>query len=258
MSSFKAKLAEGKTLRVFAVARIPSPVIVEIFGAAGGFDGFWMDQEHGGLTYEQIQTLALAGRANNFDCIVRMAPSCYSIVTQALEVGVGGVMAARIESADHAEQFVQWAKFAPRGSRGLNASGRDADFTFKPAAQFAEDANRDTLVAIQIETLGALNDVDAIAANDGVDLLFVGPSDLSQALGILGQFQNQKLWDAYAAVAAACRKHGKAWGTVCATPEFADRVTDLGCQMVNLGSDVQSLRRGIEFGKTAFARQFAL
>ncbi len=258
MSAFKDKLAAGKTVRIFAVGRIPSPVIVEIFGAAGGFDGFWMDQEHGGLTYEQIQTLALAGRANGFDCFVRMAPSCYSIVTQALEVGAGGVMAARIDSAEHAEQFVQWAKFAPRGTRGLNASGRDANFTFKPPAQFAEDANRDTLVAIQIETLGALNDADAIAAIDGVDVLFVGPADLSQALGILGQFQNQKLWDAYAAVAEACKKHGKAWGTVCATPEFADRVTDLGCRMIHLGSDVQSLRRGIEFGKSAFARQFEL
>ncbi len=62
----------------------------------------------------------------------------------------------------------------------------------------------------------------------------------------------------YAHVAAACKKAGKEWGTVCATPEFANRVTDLGCKMVHLGSDIQSLRRGIEHGKTMFARQFEL
>ncbi len=258
MSSFKSKLAEGKTVRIFAIGRIASPVIVELFGAAGGFDGFWLDQEHGGLTYEQIQNLAIAGRANQFDNIVRLAPTGYSAVTQALEAGAGGVMAARIDNADHAEQFVQWAKFAPRGSRGLNASGRDADYTWKTPVQFAEDANRDNLVAIQIETLGSLEQADQIAAIDGVDLLFVGPADLSQALGILGQYQNQKLWDAYAHVAAACKKAGKQWGTVCATPEFANRVTDLGCKMVHLGSDIQSFRRGIEHGKSMFARQFEL
>jgi len=253
---FKQKLASDELVRVFAVGRFPSPVMIDMFALAGGFDGFWIDQEHAGLTYEQILVLATAARANAMDSFVRMAPTDYAKVTQNLEAGSGGVMAARIDSAEQAEQFVQWAKFAPRGSRGLNTSGRDADYTFKSAAQFAEDANRDHLVAIQIETTGALEDADEIAAIDGVDLLFVGPADLSQALGVIGQINHEKVWDGYQRVADACRNHGKHWGTVSPTPEFASRAIEMGCRMITLGSDVACLRRGIEETKNGHARHF--
>ncbi len=80
-------------------------------------------------------------------------------------------MGAQIQSAEHAEEYVRWAKFAPRGLRGFNTSGRDADYTHKTPAQFAVDANRDSFLAIQIETAGVLKDADQIAAIDGVDLL---------------------------------------------------------------------------------------
>src|SRR5438552_14860005 len=208
-NSFKEKLAAGQLVKIFAVGRIPSVVIVDLFGLAGGFDGFWIDQEHTGLPYEQVMLLALAARANDMDCFVRMAPTNYALVTQNLEAGAGGVMAARIESAAHAEEFVQWAKFAPRGNRGMNTSGRDARYTHKTPAQFATDSNREQLVAIQIETARALDEADQIAGIDGVDLLFVGPSDLSQALGVLGQINHEKVWEGYRRVAAACHQHGK-------------------------------------------------
>lgn len=253
---FKEKLARGELVRLFALGRFPSPVTVELFALAGGYDGCWLDQEHTGMTYEQILVAALAAKANGMDTFVRMAPTSYALVTQNLETGAGGVMAARIESAAQAEEFVQWAKFAPRGSRGLNSSGRDADYSFKPAAQFAADANRDHLVAIQIETLGALREADPIAAIDGVDVLFIGPADLSQALGILGQFDNPKLWEGYAAVDAACKKHGKHWGTIGPSPEFIQRAMDHGCSMMTFGSELHCLRKGIEATKQANAKWF--
>jgi 2-dehydro-3-deoxyglucarate aldolase/4-hydroxy-2-oxoheptanedioate aldolase len=128
----------------------------------------------------------------------------------------------------------------------MNMSGRDAHYTHKTAAQFTADANREQLVAVQIETLGALNDVDEIAAIDGVDVLFVGPSDLSQAVGVIGQINHDKVWDGYARVAAACRNHGKHWGTVGPNPEFVNRAIDLGCRLMTFGGDIVCLRRGID------------
>ncbi|MBI1902430.1 MAG: host specificity protein [Planctomycetia bacterium] len=255
---FKEKLAKNQLVRLFAVSRIPSPVVIDLFGLAGGFDGFWIDQEHGGINYEQIMIASVAARANGMDCFVRMAPTDYALVTQNLEAGAGGVMAARIESSQHAEQFVRWAKFAPRGNRGMNSSGRDADYTFKSQTQFAQEANRDHFLAIQIETTGALEQADEIAAIDGVDLLFIGPSDLSQALGLLGQLEHPKVWEGYQRVAAACRQHGKHWGTVAPTPAFAERAYELGSRMINLGGDVPCLRKGIEDAKQANARLFSL
>jgi 2-dehydro-3-deoxyglucarate aldolase/4-hydroxy-2-oxoheptanedioate aldolase len=252
---FRELLAGDELIPLFGVARCPHPVVVEMFGLAGNYKGFWIDQEHADVSGDQVQMLAIAGRANDLDCFVRMPPVGYWQVTQCLEAGAGGVMAAQIQSANQAREFVSWTQFAPRGVRGLNTGGRDADYTHKPAARFVEDANREHFVAIQIETLGALEQVEEIAALDGVDILFVGPADLSLCLGVVGQFHHEKLWEAIERVAAACRKRGKTWGCVAADPEFADRAVASGCRMPSLGSDILALRGGIENFCEAFSNQ---
>lgn len=242
---FREKLAKNELCRVFQTGRIASPAVIDLYGFAGGFDGFWFDQEHCGLTYQQMEMAALAARANGFDALVRMAPTGYNVVTQAFESGCGGVMAARIESVAQAEEYVQWAKFAPRGNRGMNTSGYDAKYTHMQQLEFAEKANKETFVAIQIEMLGALYDCDAIAAIEGVDLLFIGPADLSQSLGVQGQRNHPKVWEGIEAVAKACKKHGKHWGVVPLDPPYADRCFELGCRMITFGNDVGAMRMGI-------------
>ena len=254
---FKEMLANDQLVKIFNLGRVVHPVVVDMFGLSGGYDGFWIDQEHGGLTYEQVCLAGVCARANGFDTIVRMAPTNYALVTQNLEAGAGGVMAARIETAAQAEEFVQWAKFYPRGMRGFNTSGRDAHYTHKSLAQFAEDANREHLVSIQIETPKSVEQVNEIAAIDGVDLLFVGPSDLSQAFGVIGQLGHDRVWEAIDRVSQACKQHGKHWGTVPAGPEFAERCVAKGCRMLSLGADTHCLRRGIEAQMNLYARFYA-
>ena len=183
MPTFKELLRTDELIRVFLFGRVFHPIVIEMFGLAGGYHGFWVDGEHVGLTTQQLTVAGLAARANGFDCFARIPPVGYWYVTQCLEAGMGGVMAAQIHTAAQAEEFVRWAKFAPRGGRGLNLGGRDADYTHKPAARFVAEANRDQFVAIQIETAGAVDQAEEIAALDGVDLLFIGPADLSLALG---------------------------------------------------------------------------
>lgn len=254
--TFKQLLATDGLIRVFALARVIHPVVVEMFGLAGKYHGFWLDQEHARISTEQITVMALAARANQMDCFVRVPPTGYWQVTQCLEAGAGGVMGAQIQSADHARQFVSWARFAPLGTRGLNLSGRDADYTHKSAAHMVDEANRNVFIAIQIETLGAVEQADQIAAIDGVDLLFVGPADLSLALGIVGQFHHDKLWQAIDRVARACRQHGKTWGCVAPDPRFADRAVENGCRMPTIGNDPAVLRLGIMSLQHTFAGQF--
>lgn len=256
MPRFKELLARNELARVFCISRLCHPVTIDLFALAGGYHGFWIDQEHVGLTWQEVQLASLAARANGFDCFVRMAPANYSMATQNLEAGAGGLMAAMIESAAHAEEFVKWAKFGPRGRRGMNTSGRDAHYTHFNPPEFAESANRDHFLAIQIETLGALKEAEAIAANDAVDLLFVGPTDLSQSLGITGQWSHPKLWEALEHVSAAARKHGKHWGIVPADPAFADRCYELGCRMMSVGADVRAMKMGITSMKAAYASRF--
>ncbi len=253
---FKDLLATDKLIRVFCAGRLVHPVSIQLFGLAGGYDGFWLDAEHAGISTEQITMAALVGRACGLGSFVRMPVTNYAAVTQAFESGADGVMAAQVVSAADAEKFLTWAKFAPRGMRGMNTQGADAHFTHKSAAELARDADRDHFVAIQIETSGALEEVERIAAIDGVDLLFVGPADLSQALGVLGQADHEHVWAAIDRVAKACRAHGKAWGIVPAGAAYADRCAEMGCRMLTFGSDVLAMRLGVQALKTMYASQF--
>ena len=253
---FKGLLASNKLIRVFCTGRLVHPVSIQMFALAGGYDGFWLDAEHAGISTDQITMAALVGRSCGLGSFVRMPVTNYATVTQALESGVDGVMAAQVVSAAEAEKFVSWAKFAPRGVRGVNTQGADAHYTHKTPLELARDANRDHFVAIQIETLAAVKEVDQIAAIDGVDLLFVGPSDLSQALGVLGQPDHDTVWAAIDRVAQACKAHGKAWGIVPAGVAYADRCTEKGCRMITFGSDVAAMRRGVQALKTMYATQF--
>jgi 2-keto-3-deoxy-L-rhamnonate aldolase RhmA len=124
-------------------------------------------------------------------------------------------------------------------------------------AKFTEESNRQNVAIVQIETLGALEQASDIAAIDGVDALFVGPSDMSLELGVLGQYENEKLWAANERVSQACRRHGKTWGTIAVNPAFARRAADLGCRLLSFGGDSLALRRGIESFKHSFGEFFA-
>jgi 2-dehydro-3-deoxyglucarate aldolase/4-hydroxy-2-oxoheptanedioate aldolase len=217
------------------------------------FDGFWIDVEHGGLTVHDMEAAVSAGMAYGLEAFVRVAPTDYATVTRCFESGATGVMAAQIVSAEHAEEFVQWAKFAPRGRRGLNPLGRDGRFGTVPLAEFAAKANEETFVGIQIETAQAVDEIEAIAAVDGVDMLFVGPSDLSQALGCTGDFSNERCVAAIDRVAAACREHGKHWGAVTPTPAYAAMLADKGCTMISLTNDVKLVTAGMASVQESFA-----
>jgi 2-dehydro-3-deoxyglucarate aldolase/4-hydroxy-2-oxoheptanedioate aldolase len=251
--TMKQRLHDGERLVVFAMGRMFNHNIIRYLGMTGDFDGFWVDVEHGGLTTADIEIAAAAGQAHGLECFVRVPPTDYATVTRCFESGATGVMAAQIRTADEAEEFVQWAKFAPRGRRGLNPLGFDGRYGTIPLSQFAERANEETFVAVQIETAGAVEEVDAIAAVDGVDLLFVGPSDLSQAVGVIGDFLGDASIEAVDKVAAACREHGKQWGAVTPSPEYAAMLIEKGCTLISVVNDVKLVTEGLAATKEKYA-----
>lgn len=257
IGNLKRRLANGDRLMVFATGRMFHPNIISYLGMTGEFDGFWIDVEHTGFTTSDVELAVAYGQAQGLECFVRIPPTDYATVTQCLESGAVGVMAAQINSAAQAEEFVQWSKFAPRGRRGLNPLGYDGAYGTKPMAEFVADANRDTLVAVQIETASAVEEVDAIAAIDGIDLLFVGPSDLSQAMGVAGDFMHERCLAAVDQVAAACRNHGKHWGAVMPTPEYAALLVDKGCTLVSVTNDVKLVTAGMAATRDRFSPVWA-
>ncbi len=256
MALLKDRFSNGDRLNFFALSRLISPVSVEMYALHGGFSGFWLDLEHGMATIDQIRAAFVTARAVDLHQFVRMAPTGYQDVLQYLELGAGGVMAAQIHSASEAEQFASWAKFPPEGTRGMNRSGVDGGYTTRPASEFYEKANNEVFVAIQIETLGALNDADAIAGLQNVDHLFIGPSDLSIALGCYPNFHSDALWDAVRHVSEACSRHGKSWGAVTPDAAWAERAVGLNCQLVSMSNETIALKLGVEAVKTSFKAQF--
>src|SRR6516162_149261 len=160
MGQLKSLLAEGKLIKVFGLGQLCHPKIVEIIGLHGGYDAVWLDQEHAGLSIEQIENASRAARVTGLDSFVRLAPTDYATVMRPLEAGAGGIMAAQIRSARQAEEIVQWAKFHPRGIRGINNTGVDGQYGKTPLGEYLRDANANTFVAVQIENLDAVEDVE--------------------------------------------------------------------------------------------------
>lgn len=256
MPSLKDRIVAGDRLTTFAVGRMFHPNIVHYLGMTGSFDGFWIDVEHAGFSVREIEAAISAGRGHGLEAFARIPPTDYATVTRCLESGAMGVMAAQIHSAEQAEQFVRWAKFAPRGHRGLNPLAHDGGFGTIPLDEFAARANRESMVAVQIETAGAVDEVDAIAGIDGVDMLFVGPSDLGQALGVTGDIMNERCIDAIDRVAAACERHGKHWGAVTPTPEYASLLAAKGCTLITPTNDVKLVTAGLGAVREKFPELF--
>ena len=163
-------------------------------------------------------------------------------------------MAAQISSAAEAEQFVTWAKFAPRGhARRQHVGTAMPTIRIFRRPNYTVAANRDHLVAIQIETPGAAGRrrCDCGERWGRSAVCRTGrPFAVLRPVGSKGS--SARVWEAYAQVAAACRKHGKHWGTVPADPAFAERCVEMGCRMLSVASDVSALWMGIAAGKTAY------
>jgi 2-dehydro-3-deoxyglucarate aldolase/4-hydroxy-2-oxoheptanedioate aldolase len=256
MRTYRQRLDAGELVLSIAIGRTFHHNFVQMIGLVGGYHGVWIDMEHVGLTTQQMEVATLACRASGLDSFCRVAPTDYATVTRCLEAGAGGVMAAQVFSAAQAEEFVRWAKFAPRGNRGLNTGGVDAGFTTIPAGEFTRKANAETMVLIQIETLPSLEACDQIAAIDGVDALFIGPADLSQALGVTGEFFHEKCLTAIDRIAAACRQHGKHLASVAFNPEHARMLYDKGCRLISPANDVRVVITGLKALKQEFAALF--
>ncbi len=256
MPRIKQLLADGQVVRMFGAGQLFSPKLIEIVGEHGDFDALWLDGEHAGLTMKEIELATMAARAYGMDHFVRLPATDYAAIMRPLEAGAGGVMVSMSRSAAEVEQAVRWAKFWPRGERGMNGGNRDGRFGLTPMSEYVKKANAETFIGIQIETPGAIAAVAEIAAIPDVDLLFVGPADLSQVMGVPGDFENPRCLDTIETIAQACAEAGKPWGIVPRGPEYAARMRAWGCQMFVVGLDIHVFHAGIRSVKERYSAFF--
>jgi 2-keto-3-deoxy-L-rhamnonate aldolase RhmA len=218
----KDKLRAGEP--VFGVSvMIPSPQIVEIIAAAG-FDWVLLDCEHGTLTIESVELMAMAAEASGITAIARPATKSPEHILQVLDRGVMGVQVPHVNTAEDAREVVAAVKYHPAGRRGLAAGTRAAAYdSHGTLADYVKAANDATLIAIQLEDCPAIENIDALLKVDEIDVFFIGPSDLSQAMGHPG---NPKAPAVAEAIDSSFRKMVAARRTP-GTPATAENVRDV-------------------------------
>lgn len=256
-AQLKSLLAGDRVLKVFALGQFCSPKLAEVIGMRGGFDAVWFDQEHVGLTIPQIEEAARAARAVGLDSFVRLNATDYATVMRPLEAGAGGIMASMVRSARQAEEIVSWAKFHPRGCRGVNGTGVDGRYGATPGAEYFRRANAESVVAVQIEHVDAVEDVERIAAIADLDFLFIGPADLSQSMGIPGEWEHPRMWAAVERTAKAAAANRVPWAVLPRDAAHARRCVELGCRMLSVGMDAWAFQKGVNAVQDDFAEFFS-
>ena len=220
-----------------------SSISVEIAGQCG-FDWFMIDLEHGSGNWEILGRQLQALNGSPTAPVVRLPANQPVLFKRALDMGASGVMIPQIGSVQEARQAVASLRYPPEGIRGAAGSPRAAGFGTNFSEYFSR-ANKDLITVIQIERKEALDCIDEIAAVDGVDVLFIGPLDLSISLGIPMQFDHPLFLEARKKVVKAALLAGKAPGITTPNADQLQEVIDLGFTFLAVGGDTGLIANGM-------------
>ncbi len=212
-----------------------SPLTAEMAGAAG-FDWVLLDHEHGPGDETTLLHQLQAVSATPATAIVRIAANETPRFKRTLDAGADGIMVPYVSTAAEAQAAVAALRYPPRGIRGVSKMNRSSAFGARFDASLAH-AHEWLVTMVQIETREAMDNIDAIAAVDGADVLFVGPLDLSTNYGMSGDYTNPAFVDLLRRVAAAARGAGKAAGILALDPSHVPSWRELGFTVMALGSD---------------------
>jgi len=221
--------------------------------AAAGMDFVMICTEHSAYNLETVVDLVAHAHAAGITPIVRIPDLQYENVTRLLDTGCQSLIVPHIKTSDEVRRFIETAKYHPEGRRGMAIyQGASTDYEdAEPLAAMAH-ANANTLLAVLIETREALENIEDILL-PGIDLVLVGHQDLSQSLGVPGQYSHPLVRDGDAKVRALCKQRGIATAGAINRPESAKAAVDTGAQFLLYGTDLVMIRREAERAANALA-----
>jgi 4-hydroxy-2-oxoheptanedioate aldolase len=221
MPSLRERLDAGDLVLCMALAQARTADI-PMMAAAAGFDAVYVDLEH---TATSLETTVPAHD--------------HQYLTRALDVGAMGVIVPHVDSRDEAGQVVDACRFPPRGHRSVAGPNPANRYRAMPQRELLDAFDEQTVVAVMLETPAAVERADSIAAVPGVDMVMLGPHDLTAEMGILGQFRDERFLDAVRTVAKACRTHDRIFGIAGIRDlELLTEFVSLGLRFVSAGTDV--------------------
>lgn len=251
----KVELQRGGMMLVPEINRVFDPILVEAVAAAG-CSCVWIDLEHSHADLVALSNMILAARSVDLDVFVRIPHGPYNQVMKPLELGASGLIWPHCKSVEEARELVQMAKFRPEGMRGMGG-GRDSEWGTLDRSAYFDAANENVLLGVMIEDAEAVDDCEAIAGVPGIDLLFIGPGDLSQSYGVHRDpghpIAQPQVAQAFDRVGQACAANGKTMGTAVNPGESMRWAVEHGARWLNFCHDMTALAQGYggAMGKTA-------
>ena len=257
-NAVKARLREGHP--AIGVTITVNNVEVAAQAAALGFDFLWIEMEHSPVDLATLRNIVLATRGLPAVPFARVPVNELWTAKRVLDAGVLGVIFPFTSTAALAQQAVVACRYPPAGRRGSGAGL--ASFRWPPAEDYYDFADRNVLVTVVIEEARAVQEIEAIAATPGVDVLFVGPSDLSFSLGFRGDMSHSVVKEAMAKVLAAAQRHGKIAGRLATTSDEINGALDQGFRFLQASTELNlmaagadALLRGVSHATSATRRQ---
>ena len=232
----KEKL-ENKSNVIGPFMKLSSPPVVEIAGLAG-FDFVIIDCEHGPLNMLEAENMIRAAHLANMSAVVRVGENNPNMISRALDIGADAVQIPQICTKEDAINAVKSSKFSPLGERGVCRYVRAAKYSSMDKSEYFKYANENTLVIIHIEGMEGIENLDKILEVDGIDVIFIGPYDLSQSLGIPGDVNNIKVEEKMKEVVNKASAKGKIVGTFVDDIDAANKWKSLGIQYMSYAVDV--------------------
>jgi 2-dehydro-3-deoxyglucarate aldolase/4-hydroxy-2-oxoheptanedioate aldolase len=244
----KAKLKAGGTVSGPIINEARSVSTVKMMAVAG-HDFLFIDMEHAMFDWETVFNLVQFALLTNICPLVRVTDLQYPLVARGLDTGALGIIIPRVENQEQVEQAVSFAKYPPLGRRGAGGEGRNA-YERLNALQAVETSNAESMVVVQIESQEGINNLEGIASVPGLDVVCVGPQDLSISLGVHGDFSAPVFIEAIEQIVATCTPHGVAVGMVEREAAQLERWHNRGCRFLvcNAESNMiyQSASRDVE------------
>jgi 2-keto-3-deoxy-L-rhamnonate aldolase RhmA len=238
-NNVKEKLARDEVVASMTVRLVRSIEIARLAKTAG-FDTIYVDVEHSSLSYETTSQICIAALEIGIAPFVRVPSTHPEHVSRALDGGALGVIAPHIGSAAEAREVVASAKFPPFGERSAAGPLPHLQYRSFPAAEANAAMNEATMVVVQFETMNAVEYAEEIVAVEGVDMVLIGTNDLLADMGLTGQYEHERVREAYAHTLAACRKHRKHLGVggLATRPRLVAEFVKMGARYVSAGTDL--------------------
>lgn len=236
----KSKLLKGEVAFGAWIAT-GSPNVVDLLRLQQ-FDWFVFDMEHSPISIETVNHMVQVLNGSTITPLVRVGQVDQAQLKLVLDTGGQGVVVPLINTKADAEKTVQFSKYPPAGVRGV-AGMKASDYGVN-LASYLRNANNETVIIVQIETPQAVENIREIVSLEGIDVAFVGPSDLTMTLGLIDNRSDPRVKEAMKKVVAACNDAGKAAGVMAGNLDEAKQAVEMGFRFISLGSDLRYLANG--------------